>query len=592
MNLFQIPKTTLVILTAAWMIGCSTSEKDLSYSKPGHQFYEELPNPAKTPQEEWAKVKDAVNVSFVSDNERYAREKVPAVQISRAWQTPAWKGEKVHTQILVWTKEQIPELSFRVQDLVNDKGDIIPAANIEAAFIRYTMADNFGGGCADRDLSEDDSSLVADPIDIITRMPVETNSVRPVWLSISVPREIPAGKYAGTLVVKAGNEYNLAIAVDVSDHVLPAPSEWAFDFDMWQYPAPIARMHDVPLWSDAHYALMKQYYTILANAGQKVITANIIEQPWGLDHVHFDDPSLVKWTKKTDGSWEYDFSQFDKYISFVMSCGITGRINCYTMITWDLSFIYHDEASGENKSVTLDPGSAEYNAFWSGMLTEFTSHLKEKGWYNKTAIAMDERPVESMQAIIGLLKSIDPEWKIALAGDEYHPEIENDIYDYCLASYLRFDDDVMARRIDAGKPTTFYTACVEEYPNGYTFSPPAENTFLAWHAAAKGYTGYLFWAYNTWVANPLKDSRWKRYPAGELFQFYPGPRTSIRFEKLVEGIMDYEKIRILREEFSKTGNIEGLTDLDRALSLIRIEDLGSIPAAEMVEHAQDILNQL
>ncbi len=196
-----------------------------------------------------------------------------------------------------------------------------------------------------------------------------------------------------------------------------------------------------------------------------------------------------------------------------------------------------------------------------------------------------------MQAIIALLKEVDPEWKIALAGDSYHPEIEKDIYDYCLASYLKFDDSVLNQRKAQGKPTTFYTACVEEYPTGYTFSPPAENVFLGWHAAAKGLTGYLFWAFNTWVANPLQDARWHRYPAGTLFQFYPGPRTSIRFEKLIEGIQDFEKVRILREQFTENGNEEGLRALDNALSLIQIEKLDSIPAAEMVEKAKEILNQ-
>jgi hypothetical protein len=322
-----------------------------------------------------------------------------------------------------------------------------------------------------------------------------------------------------------------------------------------------------------------------------VISANIIEQPWGLDHVHFDDPSLVKWTKKKDGKWDYDFSMFDKYVSFVMSCGITQRINCYSMITWDLGFIYYDEAAGKNKTDTLKPGTDEYTAFWKPFLVKFTHHLKTKGLFHKTTIAMDERPIESMQAVISLLKEIDPEWKMALAGDTYHPEIENDIYDYCLASYLSFDEEVLKKREEQGKPTTFYTACVEEFPTGYTFSPPAENAWLAWHASSKGLTGYLFWAFNTWVPNPLQDARWRRYPSGTLFQFYPGPRTSIRFEKLIEGIQDFEKVRILREQFIREGKTKNIQKLDKMLSAFELDKLKTIPAADMVTKARNILNQ-
>ena len=74
---------------------------------------------------------------------------------------------------------------------------------------------------------------------------------------------------------------------------------------------------------------MRPYYEMLAGAGQKSITAFIIDQPWGPDHVYYRDPSLIEWTRKKDGTWAYDYSEFDKYIEFVMSCVISNRINCY-----------------------------------------------------------------------------------------------------------------------------------------------------------------------------------------------------------------------------------------------------------------------
>ena len=579
-----------VLSIIATLICITVKSQDLSYSKPG-MTYNEMANPKTTDTEEWENVKHAVNVSFASDNVRYPKEGVPLISKQITWETTGWRGEKVHTQILVWTKKEIPSLSFHLQDLMDENGNCIPESNIKAAFVRYVMTDDFGGGCADRDLSVDDSSLVSDPIDIVNQLSVGANSVQPIWLSIQIPGNVPAGQYTGTLIVKALKDYKLKISLNVLNHLLPPPDQWKYDLDLWQYAAPIARIHDVELWSDEHFKLMRPYFVTLANAGQKIISANIIEQPWGLDHVHFDDPSLVKWIKKKDGSWTYDFSLFDRYVSFVMSCGITQRINCYSMITWDLSFIYFDEESGKNSTISLTPGTAEYTNYWSGMIEEFTRHLKEKGWFGKTAIAVDERPVEHMQAIIALLKHADLEWKIALAGDSYHPEIEQDIYDYCLASYLRFDDSVMVQRKAQGKPTTYYTACPEHYPNGYTFSPPAENAWLGWYASAKGYTGYLFWAYNTWVANPLLDSRWKRYPAGSLFQFYPGPRTSIRFEKLIEGIQAFEKIRILREQFEKEGSSEKMKALDDVLATFELVNLETIPAAETVENAREVLNK-
>ena len=60
--------------------------------------------------------------------------------------------------------------------------------------------------------------------------------------------------------------------------------------------------------------------------------------------------TLITWTKKKDGSWTYDYTVFDRYISFLISCGIDKHINCYSMVTWDLSFSYYDEALGKETS--------------------------------------------------------------------------------------------------------------------------------------------------------------------------------------------------------------------------------------------------
>ena len=54
-----------------------------------------------------------------------------------------------------------------------------------------------------------DSSLVEDPIDIIDKLPVQANTVQPIWLSVKVPADIPAGKYTGTVIVNAEGNITL-----------------------------------------------------------------------------------------------------------------------------------------------------------------------------------------------------------------------------------------------------------------------------------------------------------------------------------------------------------------------------------------------
>ncbi|TKK68092.1 DUF4091 domain-containing protein [Ilyomonas limi] len=539
---------------------------------------------------QWQALESPVQVGFVNSNVRYSQERVPQTLPQSSYTLAAWKGEKVHTQLAVWSNKDIATVTVTVSDLKSGNKQMIPKGNITTGFVGYVMTDEYKDGCGYRKPQDFDSSLVADPINTLVQSVVlNKNTVQPVWIGVQVPATTPAGVYDGTVTVKADKNYVLNLSVKVLDKVLPPPAQWAFNLDLWQHPAAIARVHHVPLWSDAHFALMKKYYTLLASAGQKNITASIVNEPWG--HQTYDDfPSLIQWIKKKDGSWQYDYSLFDKYIAFVMSCGINQRINCYSMVPWKIAFRYYDESIGKDTVFTGDIGTPAYNEFWKMMLTDFTKHLKEKGWFGKTAIAMDERPMPAMQSVIQLLKKIDKDWKIALAGD-YHPEIESDVYDYCIASRLQFPANTLQLRQQQGKLSAWYTCCTEKYPNGFTFSPAAEHVWIGWYTAAKNMDGYLRWAYNSWTKDPLHDSRFTAWPAGDTYQVYPGPMTSIRFEKLIEGVQDFEKIRMLKERYKKEGNGAKLKELEEALAAFDIEVLQHRTAEEMVLKAKDLLNR-
>lgn len=579
-----------VIFIVFFLVRINSNAQDLSYGTPDNNYYQELPNPTATVIKEWQFLCNDVIVSFADDNIRYSKEKIPSIPLIGTWEAKAWKGEKIHTQILVWSNKEIPELTCEVGDLFNKEGNRIKSKDIKAAFVRYVMADEYGGGCNRRETSDYDSSLVADPIDIIKSIPVSANTVQPIWLSIEVPGEQQSGTYEGAIIINTLSGHKLDISINVLDHVLPPPGQWKFDLDIWQHPSRIARMHGVRLWSKEHFELMRPYFTLLAKAGQKVITANIIEKPWNRKHKLFEDPSLIKWIRKKDGNWKYDYSLFDQYISFMMDCGINQRINCYSMINWDLYFTYFDEALENEITFQAEPGTTEYEQYWIPMLKDFTEHLKTKGWFDITAIAIDERPLKSLQVVISLLKQIDSAWKVSLAADSYHPELENDIYDYSLASYLHIDENSLSIRKNENKPTTFYTACKEKHLAPYTFSSPAECTWLGWLAAKRGYTGYLFWAFNKWNENPLIDSRYKYWPSGTCYLIYPGPRTSIRFEKIIEGIQDFEKIKILREGFLSKGETGNLKQIDKVLNEFEIYRLDSISASEILVKAKLQLN--
>lgn len=557
--------------------------------------YEEASNPISTNPSLWVKV-SAPQVSWGSTDIRYKKEEpAPIARLKKDINLTAWKGERVSAQLVVWTPEALDNLSFIVSDLTSGK-ETISKDNVRTGFVRYVMTDELNkdgkGGCGYRKSSDYDSTLVADPIDhIASTLTVPANATQGGWISVRVPQQVKAGKYTGTVTVKDGDKVlsELKLAVNVKNRTLPASTEWAFHLDLWQNPYAEARYYNVEPFSKEHFDRMRPDMQNYVDAGGKVITASIMHKPWnGQTYDPFE--SMVTWLKKADGTWYFDYTVFDKWVEYMMSLGVKKQINCYSMVPWRLSFQYFDQASNSFKYLDVKTGEAAYDEFWGNMLTSFAKHLKEKGWFDITHISMDERPMKDMLATLKVIRKADKDFKVSLAGT-YHDELVKELHDYCIAIGEKFPAEVIKSRKEAGQVTTYYTCCTEPRPNTFTFSAPAEAEWLGWFAAKENLDGYLRWALNSWVKNPLQDSRFTAWAAGDTYMIYPEGRSSIRFERLIEGIQSYEKIRILKEEFEKKGNKSAIKKIDKILKAFDEFSLEEIPAATVVTKAKEAINK-
>ncbi|WP_295128852.1 DUF4091 domain-containing protein [uncultured Chitinophaga sp.] len=525
---------------------------------------------------------------FGNTDVRYNATNLPQQQTTHTLE--GWKGEKVNTQLVIYTSSPVAKASVKTGTFRKSDGKSL-AFETKTGFVHYVWTDGLnkaGSGCGIPANNQLDSSRVADGIECINTKKIAANTVQPVWVSVRIPRHAETGDYKSDIIIVIdGKAYPLTLNIKVKDHVLPEPSKWQFHLDLWQNPYSIARVHNVKPMTPAFFKAATPYMKMLADAGQKTITVSMIHDPWR-SQTYDIYQSMIKWTKKKDGSWAYDYTIFDQWVSYMMSIGIDKLINCYSMVPWNNRFYYYDEAAGRDTVLVAQTGTPEYNAHWRPMLQNFAQHLKQKNWYHKTAIAMDERPLADMLKVVALVKSADKDFKISLAGT-YHRELGEDIYDYCISAAEIFEADIMEKRLKASLPTTFYTCCVEARPNTFTFSPPAESTWMGWFAANKGFNGYLRWAYNCWPANPMTDSRFGTWSAGDTYFVYPNAGSSIRFEKLIEGLQDYEKIRILRAGVINASQLE---QLNKTVQQFELGALAKETAAEMLQKARTVLNSL
>lgn len=515
----------------------------------------------------------------------------------KAFNHVAWRGEKVFAQAVVSSEEELKDVRLSVSDLRNGKS-LIGAENIRLQFVSYVVSDLLDttkyGQCGSReDKSKWGEVLVADVLDINDSMTVPAGRKQPVWMTVSVPSDARPGKYSGKLTVTSSNAKarSLNVELTVADHVLPPARDRAFHLDLWQNPYSVARYENVPLWSEAHFKAMRPVMRMLAEAGQKSVTTTIMNRPWnGQTEDAFG--SMVTKIRRIDGTWLYDYTIFDRWVEFMFSLGIDKQINCYSMIPWALEFDYYDQATSSNTTIQATPGSPEYNEYWGSFIADFARHLKSKGWFEKTMIAMDERPLESMQAVLSLIRKIEPDFKISLAGS-YHEPVIYDIVDFSetFSGKKEFPESVKAKRKELGLTTTFYTCCAEAHPNLFVISDPDEAVWLGWFAQAENYDGYLRWAYNSWTADPLTDARFRTWPAGDCFVVYPGGRASIHFAKLTEGIQDFEKVRILRAQWQKEGKEAKLSQLTEILKSFSTEKILKEGPANALTSAKAFLDK-
>lgn len=516
-------------------------------------------------------------LTWASKDVHYAADaKLPA-RLTTDTTINAWRGERIGALALVRANEGERKVV---------KASLKGKLKGSASFVDYVITDDY------RKCGNHPTDLkpwnVPDIIDHKSGEIALSNETRPVWVTIEVPRNAKPGIHKEVLNV--GGE-KITLNVNVSAMTLPEPKDYAFHLNLWQQPYSVSRYGKVKPWSKEHFELLKPYAEFLARAGQKTISTILFFEPWGEQSNDLFEP-MIETTKKADGSWSYNYDVFDKWVEFMDANGVNGLVECFTMIPWEMNFRYFDEASNEYKFLKTTTKSPEYRDLWLNYLKAFAKHLKEKGWFERTMISMDERALADMENAYRIVQEAEPDFKVSLAGN-YHPEIEKDLYSLTITLGESYPPGVLEARKERGQITNLYTCCSSPEPNLFSNSAPADAVWIPVYCTATGHDGYLHWSFMNWTDDPMHDSRFKLFAPGDTYFIYPEGRSSVRYERMVEGIELSEKVRLLQEKFEKEGNAKGLAELDKALNPLRMGVVSRYSTtARVVNHLKATVDKL
>lgn len=510
---------------------------------------------------QWKLLPNALHFTWASKDTLYRRHEVPNIPLCRDTVIYAWRGERVSMEGLLYSPHAYPT-ALSIEATANLK-----VLKPRASWMRYALTDDFSTcGYHPTDLP---AWTVADIIDNPDTpegrtLQLSAEEVRPFWVSLEVPRNCKAGEYTVDILLRSNEKIidKLTTRIVVLDRQLPTPAGYSFHLDLWQQPYSVARFYGVEPWSKEHLNLLRPYMQELARMGQKVVSAILFYEPWGQQSNDKFLP-MVQSTLHIDGTWSFDYTIFDRWVRFMQSCGISEQIDCYSMIPWDMSFEYYNEGAGELTTLKCKTTDESYKKLWTSFLKDFAKHLRKRGWFDKTCIAMDERGLPDMLNAYAIAQEAVPGIQMALAGNA-HPELVDKLQDYAIAYGQLFSAEERAARRQAGRTSTMYTCCTDAHPGLFSNSNPADAAWIPLYCYAAQFDGWLHWSWLNWTDDPLRDTRFFLFAPGDTYLFYPGLRSSPRHERLLEGIQQFEKIKLLQNGAVKT-NDTTLIELNAAL---------------------------
>lgn len=502
----------------------------------------------------------------------------------------AWKNDKATSVLALFSRDCSLENVRVTASRLKSETDSISADHVKTTFIKSVKAYNgtyLGYGDKTRPLPEATSANRSESSDVLYQqggsIDIGWNSVQPVWVEFDIPKDAAAGVYTGTLTASAdGIEEPLTFTytINVADVVLPDADTFAdtFDIELWQYPYSSAEYYDVEPFSEEHLALMESSMLKYKEIGGHAITTTIVEEAWNgqtysANEVHY--PSMVKWTKNGDGSFSYDYTDFDRWVTFCKGLGIGDKIVLYSIAPWHNSFAYWENNTLKYESFTA--GNDRYVEVWTDFLQDLIDHLEEKGWFEESYIGIDERGFST--AAFDVIESVTNEegkrLKTAGAMDAFAEKKDLamrvddlNIGDNAVAAHVAEFQDLLKEREEAGLRTTLYS-CTEHKPGNFSLSAPAESYWSIINAGKMETAGFLRWAYDAWVEDPLRDATHNAFEPGDCFLIYPDEKdaskpeskSSVRLERMAEGVRDVNKLLYLKSlEPSLEDEINALYD--------------------------------
>lgn len=472
-------------------------------------------------------------------------------------------GETFSYQLALQTPDRV-ELTAQVESEVAQWVQLYQVVNTVMDVACYSSADD--------DYITKEPGIMPDML-----LPVEqgapmhlTNQAGAVWVTVCVPENAKAGSYPITVklhgaTIREETDVQATMTLHVTGrNVLPQKTL----FTQWFYADCIADVHQVGVYSEAHWALIEKYMHLAGQLGINMLLTPIITPP--LDTAvgnQRPNVQLVKMEKQGD-TYRFDFTLLERWVNLCHKCGITRFEMSHLFSQWGLSAtpnIWITE-NGEEKLLFgwhVPARSEEYRDFLGQFLPSLISWLKEKGIKDQTWFHISDEPhaehIENYQYAKELIVPLIDGCTTMDALSDY------DFYEKGLVQIPVTKNDRIEPFLAHKLPRQWVYYCCSQNQlvgNRYLAQPSYRNRILGLQIYKFGCEGFLHWGFNFYNSrrslkklNPFMYTGGDQgFPSGDPFSVYPvedGVVPSLRAVIFKEALQDIEICRTLEGYIGK-----------------------------------------
>jgi len=492
------------------------------------------------------------------------------------------RGEVISGQCLIVTEQDLGNVTAEVGELKNQlNGQLLPAASVDWNFVGSVP---LSGNTTNQPLSALSRPAPARYPEYLmaeNQISINKGTFQSIWLTVNIPQTAGAGTYMGSLTVKSlQGEQSLPLSLTVYPFTLP--TERHLTIVEWYSTEEFARFHGIEeKYTEDWFSMVQIYADNMVAHRQNTFRVNM---------------NTIEIHRLKNGKLEFDFSRFDQIAQVFWNTGKmdyleTGFLTKFGEGDWFSTeillkdILVADRETGEQVSMAGE----DVIPF---LLPAFESHLRKKGWLDKTLFHVKDEP--------SLHNSLA--WsEMSSYIHQYAPGLRR--IDAIETTFLLDDIEIAVPKLDAleswyesyrswqqeGNELWFYTVGIYQgsfLPNKTIDMPLMDSRIMHWLNYKYDATGYLHWGWNQWNEDPYQDPGMHFGDAWHVYPVRNGVLNSLRWEQMRNGIQDYEYFWMLEDR------IRALKDsLGSRFSWIdpaqRSKEIASRVVMSLVDHTDD-----